>query len=159
MNTTKRTLLVQTCNLLIENASSIDYPTPAQLGKLRPHKYRTTDWLMGYWGMPAWGMQHQSIWDCSLTCQQATYMTGGIKDPSGFDYSGYGNTESWMGVMKSYTNPFHAHDGAFVVFGADLPAAQQHGCIVIKEDLKGGNPTLMSMGSMPGPLSITLTRR
>ena len=145
---TQRLAIVYTAELFIGNAPTIDYP--ADPLTIRPHKYRSKEWLEGYWAKG-----HHSEWDCSIAAQQVFYVTDlGIKDPSGHNYDGFGTTQDWLNNLKHYTNPGQAHPGALVVFGADLPVRHQHGCIVIQRN--GQNPVLFSHGSNVGPLGITL---
>lgn len=84
--------------------------------------------------------------DCSAFCTLA-YFISGLKDPTGDNFSGFGNSATMLKRLPHYTNPVNAHPGALVVFGADQPLAKQHVCLVLKQ---GKNPQLASHG---GPLS------
>jgi hypothetical protein len=92
--------------------------------------------------------------DCSGSIVLLYYMTGGLIDPTGWKFTGYGNSSSMLSELKHYTDPRAAHLVALVVFGADLPLAQQHVAMVIKRN--GADPELFSHGSAAGPIAITL---
>jgi hypothetical protein len=151
LTTPQRDAIVQVADLFIANASPITYPAPDQV--IRPHVYRTVDWLQGYWKTG-----HHSVWDCSIAVQQVLYCAGNngqtIADPSGFEYEGWGDTQSWQDALPHYTSPVDAHAGALVVFNAGGPVEEQHGCIVITP---GSDPVLFSHGSAAGPLRISLS--
>lgn len=90
--------------------------------------------------------------DCSWSLTELFFMTG-LKDPTGFNFNGDGNTESMLThLTKRYANPAGAKAGAIVIFGVGLPLNEQHGAMVIKPDKK--NPTLFSHGSAAGPIEI-----
>ncbi len=90
-------------------------------------------------------------WDCSGFIVQTYYLTG-ANDPSGYHYTGDGNTETMLAHLPHYTNPINAHPGALVIFGADQPLADQHVCMVLEQ---GSNPMLVSHGG-PGVKILTL---
>jgi hypothetical protein len=81
-------------------------------------------------------------WDCYASTAEIFYIVG-LKDPSGFNYNGLGNTDTLLEHLPHYTEASHARPGALVVFGADLPLSEQHVAIVTKQ---GDDPELFSHG-------------
>lgn len=153
LTTGQRAAITTITGDLIAAKANIAYPKPSQV--IRPHLYRTLEWLRGYWAKG-----HLSVWDCSIAVQQVFYCAQvasqqPITDPSGFNYEGWGDTQSWVDRLPHYTKPADAHAGALVVLGVGLPVQQQHGCIVIGT---GRDPLLFSHGSDAGPIAIKLSQ-
>ena len=93
-------------------------------------------------------------WDCAGFTVQTFHLVADVNDPSGQGYDGRGNTETILSTLTDhYTDPRKALPGALVIFGADLPLADQHVCMVMRA---GENPTVLSHGQ-PGVRMLPLT--
>lgn len=138
---TQRAALVYNADFLYANRAHLGYT------QVRPLKFYTKVALEAKFKA---GMV--SEFDCSGSVMEIFYMSG-CKDPSGYDFDGYGNSVTMLERLKHYENPVDAHAGALVVFGANLPLGQQHVCMVWKQ---GKDPTLFSHGE-PGVSLIPLS--
>jgi hypothetical protein len=85
--------------------------------------------------------------DCSeaVTC---LCKWAGLHDPTGFHFSGYGNTSSMFAHLPHYTDPSRALVGALVVYGA---GGYHHVCMVNEP---GHDPLLWSHGREAGPVLV-----
>ena len=139
MNNTQRAAVVAKAELMIAQAAFIDYDME------RPFPILTTS------DLKALNATKKVAFDCSASVVNA-FQGSGAHDPSGFNYSGNGNTETMMTFLSNhYTDVVAAHPAALIVFNADGPLAQQHVCLVLAQGL---NPWLMSHGSDAGPIKI-----
>jgi hypothetical protein len=130
---TQRNKIVQWCHYFNEHANQIGYeqirPFPLYKEAELESKINAGDTL--------------GEWDCVGSSDEIFYLVG-LKDPTGFDYVGDGNTDTMLAYLKDhYTDPAHAKPGALVIFGADLPLSSQHVCIVTES---GSDPQLFSHG-------------
>jgi hypothetical protein len=129
----QRNAIVSNCQWFSKNQSLIGY------AQERPFPIYTKTELQSMFN----AKEKVNVWDCSASTVEI-FSLSGVKDPTGFNYGGFGNTESMLEHLPHYTKITNAHPGALVIFGADLPLAKQHVCIVTKQ---GANPTLFSHGS------------
>ena len=82
--------------------------------------------------------------DCSESAT-ALCRWGGLSDPNGMHYDGWGNSGSMWSHLPHYTNPRHADVGALVTFG---PSGADHAAMVYTP---GADPLLWSHGAEAGP--------
>ena len=87
--------------------------------------------------------------DCSAFCIW-TYWRAGAKDPSGLNFSGYGNTDSFFARGRHITQR-QLKVGDLIVFG---PGGSVHGVIVVQ---LGPDPLCSSMGQQGDPSLVRLS--
>ena len=89
-----------------------------------------------------------SGYDCSGSTIEGFYIAG-LKDPSGNNFNGLGNTSEMLIRLAraAYTNPARALPGALAVFNANLPLNRQHVAVVGDEGNGTINPIMFTHGS------------
>ncbi len=80
--------------------------------------------------------------DCSESATLCTHI-GGLKNPNGHPYDGWGNTQEMYDALPHYLNPRVALVGALVFFGIPGRLSSQH-VAVVREP--GPDPLLFSHG-------------
>jgi hypothetical protein len=90
-------------------------------------------------------------WDCS-TAVTLLFKYAGLRDPNGFGYDGYGNTDSLYNHLPHYSNVEDAHPGALIIFGED-PTVH----VAMLMERNGADPWLFSHGQQGGPFHILLS--
>lgn len=95
------------------------------------------------------GAKHEM--DCSEAVTCLSKMSG-LKDPTGFGYSGSGNSATMFQHLSHFTNPLHTMTGSIVTFGS---GGASHVAMVYQ----GGqaDPVLWSHGTAAGPEFVSLS--
>lgn len=135
LTTVQRDALVYNASFLLSNGARLGY------SQVRPLKFYTKSQLEAKFS----AKQDVNEFDCSGSIMQLYFMSG-CKDPSGYHFDGDGNTVTMLAHLKHYERAADAHAGALVVFGANLPLALQHVCMVWEQ---GADPIVWSHGQ-PG---------
>jgi hypothetical protein len=89
--------------------------------------------------------------DCSESVTEL-FRWAGLRDPNGFGYDGFGNTDSLYNHLPHYFKVEDAHPGALLIFGEDPTV---HVCMVMQRS--GTDPWLFSHGQQGGPFRIRLS--
>lgn len=88
--------------------------------------------------------------DCSSGVTMLCMM-GGLADPNGRGYDGYGFTGTLLSNLPHHQNPGDVDVGALVIFG---PGTGQHAAMVYTP---GSDPVLWSHGGEAGPIFLRLS--
>lgn len=95
--------------------------------------------------------------DCSFGCKLLCYSVGGIPDPTGFDYNGYGNSESIRQHLPKISQA-EARPGDIIVwYGIE---DEEHAAMLYKWEKVDGvvHCFLWNMGMQGQPVFSTLGR-
>jgi hypothetical protein len=90
------------------------------------------------------------ITDCSETVTLICHLAG-LKDPSGMNYDGYGNSHTMWQHLAHYDDPADAYTGGLAAFGLE---GALHIAMVRHE---GADPIVFSHGGEPGPSFMPLS--
>jgi hypothetical protein len=146
VQTAKREIAVGVMNLLVAEKAQIDY---LEHRPMRTAAIDSVDALVK-------ALTGRVEMDCSESVTLICHI-GGLKDPSGAAFDGYGDTETMLKHLPHFADPKSANACTLVVFNADRPLAEQHVAIVHTADHLGGNPILFTHGHQGDP-RLTLLR-
>ena len=96
---------------------------------------------------------HRIANDCSATFTLCYWLAGVIDDPTGFNYTGYGNTDSLVANGTEVASGELTHPGDGVIFYSG--GATVHVALVIEP---GADPLTMSHGDSTQPALVTVSQ-
>lgn len=139
----QRSHLRSLMELFVDHRTLIGYQASRPMQNL--HFYEA-DWVSFF---KAKGPQH--LMDCSEAVTILCHMAG-LKDPTGFGYTGDGNSATMTSHLSHFTNPLHTMSGTIVTFGN---GGVDHAAMVYS----GGqtDPLLWSHGTAAGPEFVNLS--
>lgn len=97
------------------------------------------------------GRDEQLRMDCSEFAKLMFKMAG-LKDPTGYNYAPYGNSNSMYETCSHFTDPLATLLGSLVVFGAD---GADHVAIIYDAGIT--DPLVVSHGDATGPHKFPLS--
>lgn len=96
----------------------------------------------------------------SMDCSESVVLIchiAGIHDPTGNNYSGYGNSDSMLNHLPHYYDPKQALAGAIIIFNSNYPLQYQHVAQVHAKDPIHGDPIVFTHGTAADPSFMRLS--